>query len=165
MEKSRRDFNKDIEIDPDNLEDENLTHPSKCMYYGELLADAMYNRDLAKAKLKLTESELNDELQRTWEQYYEKFPTESIRDGWVIRQKRYKIDLDILLKKEHDVNLLKSVKDSFDARGYSLGGHISIMLSGLNSSPKLKRTEDKKEQIKRAKLSKNPLRRLTKNRE
>lgn len=151
----------DVNINPNNILDENLTHASKCQYYGDMLADAIYVRDTKKSNLKLVEAELYDQLLREWEQYYEKLPSEPTRNGWVIRQEKYKIALDEYHKAEHNVNLLKSADKAFDARGYSLGQITSILVTGFSSAPKIsnkiKQTQ-RKEEIKKTVLKlKRPL--------
>lgn len=134
---STREFGIEVNIDPNDILNENLTHASRCQYYGDRLAEAILERDTAKSFLKVVEAELNDKIMRSWQSEFEKFPTESMRDGWVTMQPKHKIAVDKLNKAEYHVNLLKSADKAFDARGYSLGNVTSILVSGFDSVPKV----------------------------
>jgi hypothetical protein len=143
MNKENRDFHIDVDIDVYDILGENLTHASKCQYYGDRLADAILERDTAKSNLKLVEAELGDTLLRNWQQYYESKPSESVKSGWIIQQSKYKIALDKYNKSEHYVNILKSADKAFEARGYSLGHITSSLISGFSSVPKIGKIQKK----------------------
>lgn len=47
----KRDYQKDVAIDPDNLDKEWRDHPALMLYYGEAKAQAQYELDIAKENL------------------------------------------------------------------------------------------------------------------
>lgn len=150
---SEKNYNIDIDIDVNDILGESLTHASKCQYYGDRLADAIFERDQLKSNLKLVEAELGDKLMREWGNYYESKPSEALRYGWVIQQDSYKIALDKYHVSEHNVNLLKSADKAFDARGYSLGNITTVLVSGFSSAPKINKTIRRNEELKKAKIT------------
>jgi hypothetical protein len=157
-----REYGAEVSINPNDILQENLTHASKCQYYGDRLADAILERDVLKSNLKVVEAELCDLLLRTWNEYYEAKPSEAIRNGWIIQQNKYKIALDEYQKSEHNVNLLKSADKAFDARGYSLGHVTEILVTGFSAAPKINKNVAQQnlrmEEIKKTKLQlKRPL--------
>lgn len=134
-----KDYKKDIEIDPFDIVEANLTQPSVYVEYTDLYADAIDARDRAKSHLDLVFAELEDIILRDWEKYYEKFPAEQIRSNWIIRQDRYKKALDSYQKASHDANRLQGARSAFEHRKKSIENHVNFCIYGLNAEPKFNR--------------------------
>lgn len=145
---SDRDYNKDIQIDENDLENEWIEHPSIVLYYNEAFSDAQYNRDKLKIKLDQTSAKLDSAVRKDWAKYgFESKPTETALRNYILLHPDYRKDELEHLKSVREVTLLTGVRSSFEHRKKALENIVSLRISGFHSEPrnKEKKIHDNKE--------------------
>jgi len=136
--KSDRDFKRDIHIDENNLETEWLEQASLFVYYAELHAEALYQRDMAKSKLDLLFAKLYSERRKNWERYFDSKPTESALKEHILSDPKYQKAERHLISSAKDANLMLSVKTAFEHRKKALENLVTLKVSGFYAEPKNK---------------------------
>ena len=135
-----RSYKKDLEINTEDLENEWVTQPSNYMYYAEALADAIYERDQIKTEVEFVESQLDNDIVKTWEQHYTKFPSEQMRRNKIVLSEKYQKVIAKLDKANHNVNLLTGARNAFEHKKNALGNLVTMNVSGFHSEPKINKT-------------------------
>lgn len=135
---TERDYSEDIQIDENDLENEWLLQPSHYLHYAEAHAEALYNRDLKKSALEYTYSVLYDDAKTNWKDHFGKQPTEPATKEWIVRHPKYKAAEKEFIKTTRKVNVMLSVKNSFEHRKKALENVVSLMITGFHSEPKNK---------------------------
>lgn len=141
MSHSERNYKDDIEIDPDDLENEWLEQPSLFLHYSEAYAEAAYERDKRKSMMDYKYSKLYAEVKENWSKYFKSKPTEPACKEWVVRQKEFrKAEIDFI-KATKNANILLNVKTAFDHRKLALSNLTSLRIGGFYSEPRNKRRD------------------------
>ena len=134
-----RDYNKDIEIDENDLEAVWLEHPAIVMYYNKALADAQYNKDKLKIKLDQESAKLDADVRKNWKELnFDSKPTENAIRSWIILHPTYRKAELRHLKAIHEVNNLTGVRSSFEHRKKALENIVSLRITGFHSEPRNK---------------------------
>jgi len=144
------DYDKDIEIDENDLEGEWVEHSTKVLHYQSAYADALHNRDLKKVTLDQDYAKLDSEIRKDWQKHFDSKPTEVAIKNYIILHPTYVKTERELMDLSHQVNLLLGVKNSFEHRKSALQSIVSLKISGFHSEPRnLQRdAENKRQQYK-----------------
>ena len=141
MERLKTDLSKylqDLEINTNDLGEDITSQPSKVMEYGELYAEAVYQRDKVKERLEILESEIENWISLNWEMKWAKFPSESLRRSYIVSQEKHQKAVDELAKSNYNVNLLAASKSAFEHRKKALEMYVSLLIGGFHSEVKIK---------------------------
>lgn len=143
------DYAKDIEIDENDLVGEWLDHGNRVYHYNKLSANANDERDRAKEKLTVIESELLLKVKSDPEKFIQNIAVNKISEAtysaWIKTQPEYKEALEDYLKKKHNSGILGGAVNVFDShRKYALSNLVNMLLAGFFSVPRVK-NEFKKE--------------------
>lgn len=141
----KRDYHKDLKIDPDNLETEWIEQASLYMYYSEAHAEAILEKDTLKQEIDIIYAELDAHYRAIWSDADGRM-TETGLKSKVLQDSAYISRQKALNKAILDVNILLSAKTAFDHRKKALENIVSMKIAGFWSEPKLKKNI--KEEIK-----------------
>ena len=134
-----RDYNKDIEIDENDLEGEWLVHPAIVMYYNKAFADAQYNRDKLKIKLDQESAKLDSDVRKNWKDLnFDSKPTENAIRSYILLHPNYRKAEIKHLKAIREVVMLTGVRNSFEHRKKALENIVSLRITGFHSEPRNK---------------------------
>lgn len=133
-----RDYKKDVEIDPNNLEEEWIIQASLFLYYAESHADALHQRDMSKSKMDLTYAKLYSEIKKDWEKHFDSKPTEPAIKEWIFSNPLYQKAERTLINASKDANIMLAAKTAFDHRKRALENLVSLRISGFHSEPRSK---------------------------
>lgn len=134
-----RNYKADLQINEDDLSAEWLEQPSLYMYYAELHAKALLAKEKASDHIDLVYAQLDSEIRRDWEKWFEKPPTESAIKNWILKQEKHKIALENYHKASYNANVAQAAKTAFDHRRKALENLVSLFISGFHSEPKVKK--------------------------
>lgn len=134
-----RNYKEDVKIDGDDLENEWIEQASLYLYYAEAHADSIQAKEKAKNDVDVAYAQLDSLIRKDWEKHFEKHPSESAIQSWIIQQEKHKKVLDIFYKKSHTVNLMQAAKTAFDHRRKALENLVSLLITGFHSEPKVPR--------------------------
>ena len=134
-----RDYKKDIRINEHDLMTEWMEQPSLYLYYSDMFAAAVYERDRLKLKLEYMISKIDSEIRANCKKFgFESRPTETAIKNAILTDPRCKkADLKHL-KAARQTNLLLGVKISFEHRKKALENAVSLQITGYHSEPRNK---------------------------
>ena len=118
-------YEKDIEIDGQSLDQEWLRQPSLFMRYSRELADAKERMSRASEKLDITKADAGNAAREKFAAENIKATVDMVRDA-AQKDKNVKADTDALIKAEHEVNILTSAVRAFDHRKAALEGLVTL---------------------------------------
>jgi hypothetical protein len=137
MPTRNRDYHKDIQINPNDLETAWIEHSSLYLYYAEAHAEATDTRDRNKQNLELIQAQLDQKFRKKWDIL---FPDTKMTEGSIkaviLQDILYKKALDLYNKASHNVNLMSVAKTAFEHRKKAIEGLVTMKVSGFYSAPK-----------------------------
>jgi len=136
-----RDFNEDIKINENDLENEWLTQASHFLYYAEQHANALHIRDLRKAQCDYVYAKMYSDIKKNWDKFFDSKPTEPAIKEHIASSKRYKQAERKYIDASKDSNLLLGVKTAFDHRKLALSNLTSLKIGGFYSEPRNKQRD------------------------
>lgn len=128
------DYEKDLEIDPENLDVEWVEQPSLYMMYAKAFSDACKTRDFAKERRDIYKAKFADSLRKTQDKI-----SEARIESEVSKDKEY---LDLQKKRlnaEYEVSLLQGALYALDHKKRALEKLVDLSNREYFSSPKLGR--------------------------
>jgi hypothetical protein len=138
---NERDYKKDIEIDPNNLEQEWIEQPSLFLHYSDAYAEASFQRDKKKAFLDYTYSKLYAQIKSDWSEHFDSKPTEPACKEWIVRHEDYRKAEKSFILAQKNANILLNVKTAFDQRKHALSNLTSLKIGGFYSEPRNKKRD------------------------
>jgi len=134
-----RDYRRDIDVDPENLEEEWVMHPSIYLYYSELLAQALFDKDEAKLKLEWIDANIDLDIRKNYTKYdFESKPSEGGIRSTIIKNKKHREAENIYNLSCKKVNSLTGVKTAFEHKKHALSNLVSLRITGFHSEPRNK---------------------------
>lgn len=131
----RADF---LDIDPLNLVEELRVQPRLRLEWGEKLADARKDYELAKRRKDVVVAELDREVRSSPESFGLSKVTEGAVEKTVILQKRYQKADDDLIEARHYMDLVQAKLAAVDDRKKSLEGTVSLQIAGYYAEPRIR---------------------------
>lgn len=132
-----RDFQSDVSIDKDNLEEEWILHSSLYLYYSTQYAKATFQKDQAKSELEWITAELDLEIRSNPRKYgFPSKPTEGGIKNTIIVNKKYQEASEKFNKKTRLFNVLTGVKTALEHRKHALGNLVALKIGGFYSEPR-----------------------------
>lgn len=164
-------YQKELEIDLERLE-ENLTdQPKLVMKYGERWAEKTAKRDRAKENLSVIEAELDGYARANWVDISDTKMTEKSILGYVLNEDKRKSAMEELIKLTEETNILSVAKVAFEHRKKSMEGLVSLFIANYYADPKIAKRDidevkaSKRKDFQQEELNKNPrLKKLKKRR-
>lgn len=130
-------YQKELEIDLERLE-ENLTdQPQLVMKYGELWAEKTAERDRAKENLSVIEAELDGYARANWVDISDTKMTEKSILGYVLNEDKRKSAMEELISLTEETNILSVAKVAFEHRKKALEGLVSLFIANYYADPKI----------------------------
>lgn len=105
---SELDYNADLKVDIDNLDEEWLRHPRLCMDYVKAAAEARKVARKAEQKVKVIRSQLVKEAKKILEK-----PTDKIIEAYYRDDKRHKSAKDEWIEAEYQAAILEGAEKTF----------------------------------------------------
>ena len=135
-------YEKDISIDPRNMEQENAQHPATHFEYGRKHADALRERRLAE----LEEQEIFAEVMlqaRDALAGQKPAPTETSIRNITEQDPAYKASRRRSIDVAHEVNVLAAAIESLNAKTKSLGNITTMQVTHWQSEPRIEGARQK----------------------
>ncbi|MHA1574909.1 MAG: hypothetical protein ACTSXL_02045 [Alphaproteobacteria bacterium] len=137
MKNAIRNYDEDIKINENNIEEMWLEQPSLNMYYNDLYAASIFVRDRCKIQTEYIYAQLDTKIRQDWKSFgFESKPTETAIKNKILMQDEYKKIIYKTLKASKDANLMAGVKTSFEHRKHALSNIVSLRISGFHSEPR-----------------------------
>lgn len=136
-----REYKKDIRINENNLEDEWINQPSLFLYYAEAHAEAIHERDLAKAKTEYVYAIMYSDIKTNWEKSFDNKPTEPAIKESILKHPKYKKSERAFIDASKNMNLMLAAKTAFDHRKMALSNLTSLKIGGFYSEPRNKKQD------------------------
>jgi hypothetical protein len=134
------DFEADLHIDKNNLDEEIVAQPNMMMKYSVFHAQAQLDRDRAKQNLDQTKARLNHSIREAAKEAGEKFGaggvTDSVVDARIRQHPDYIEARDRYDKAEYKVNVLFGGVMAMNARRPLLEELVRLYLNGYWSTPR-----------------------------
>ena len=164
-------YQKELEIDLERLE-ENLTdQPQFVMKYGELWAGKTAERDRAKENLSVIEAELDGYARENWADISNTKMTEKSILGYVLNEDKRKSAMEKLISLTEETNILFVAKSAVEHRKKSMEGLVSLFIAEYWADPKIAKKDidevkaSGRKEVHQEELNKNPrLKKLKKRR-
>jgi hypothetical protein len=141
-----RDFETDVRIDRFALDIECEQHPSKYLYWSQILANKKHELDKAKGKLHLIESEANLR--------YRKEPKDDIKVTESTINAMLDTDPGVIKVKEeiakigHEFSIISSVVNALEHKRSELNNLVQLQLAGYYSGIKTSSTDNIADEVK-----------------
>lgn len=132
------DYNEAIKIHENDLENDWLEQASFYLYFAEAHANALHERDLAKARCDYTYAVMYSEIKKDWKKCFDSKPTEPAIKEYIAKQKKYKVAERKYFDASKDANVLLGVKTAFEHRKLALSNLTSLKIGGFYSEPRNK---------------------------
>lgn len=126
-------YQKEIQIDEYNLDQEWKRQPALVVKYGEALADAKREADMAKEQLDLTIAEVDTDIRANLGEG--KKPTESALANMVTMHADVQSDKQAHIEAKHRVALLSAACSAFDNRRAALENLVKLHGMGYFAEP------------------------------
>lgn len=132
------DYEKEVRIDPFDLDVECLDQGRKVLGMAQLYADAVASRDHAKLSVEVTYANLSAKVRRNPSAFgLEGRPSDKTVENTVLIQKQYIQARQRLIRLNRDCELLKPGVETFKDRSIQIGRLIQLHLSGYFGKVKL----------------------------
>ncbi len=131
------DYQNDLLIDKNRLDEEWIQQPSKMMRYSVELAQAIYNRNRSKENLDVIEASLDAEARREPAPAGLGKATETAIKNWIKLQDTYREALEAYHDTDLEVNLIQGAVNDINANRNALPDLVKLYLSGYWSEPRL----------------------------
>jgi hypothetical protein len=142
--RENRDYKEDIEINEADLENEWIMQPTLYLHYADAHADALHERDMAKAKLEYTYAKMYSDIKKNWEKYFDSKPTEPAIKEHILSSSDFKKVEAKYIKACYNANALLAAKTAFDQRKVALQNLVQLRVSGIYAEPKAPKTKKDK---------------------
>ena len=130
-------YEKDLHIDKDSLEECLVEQPELYAKWSIIWADATQERDHAKENLNIVKAELDMKIRKSWDILgYDKKPTDMAITTWICAHDKYRKANFELIQKTHAVNVLEAAKWSFQHRKDALDNLVKLYLNNYYSDSK-----------------------------
>ena len=130
------DFEKDLTINKNSLDQELIEQAHKMLWYSSAHAQAMYDRDRAKQGVDITKAGLDATIRAELNASGTKF-TEAVVDGKIRQHPNFIDAQDKYQKAELEVNLLMGVVMAMNARRSMLENLVKLYLNGYWAEPRV----------------------------
>jgi len=141
MAKEMRNYKADVQINPNDLEQEWLEQPNLFLHYAEAHVEAMHHKDIVKAKLEYIYSTMYLEVKSKWNTHFDQKPTEAAIKELINSDKKYSTANRKYIDACKEVNLFQNIKTAFDHRKRALENLVSLRITGFHSEPRNKYTK------------------------
>ena len=130
-------YEKDLHIDPDALEDCLVEQAELYGKWSNAWAMAMKERDHAKEKLNLVKADLDMRIRKNWDILgFDKKPTDMAITTWICAHEDYTKANFLLIQSTYAVNVLEAAKWAFQHRKDALDNLVKLFLSNYYSDTK-----------------------------
>jgi len=144
-------YKSEIQIDPNNLEEEWINQPSLYLKYSEEYANAVANKDRAKSNLEVVYARIDAKVRIDWDEYgFDSKPTEPAIKQFIAKNAEYRKAVKRHVMAVKESNLMAGVKHSFDHRRKALENLVQLHISGFHSEPKIRRPQEKRRSVKKS---------------
>ena len=131
------DYEKDLYIDKDSLEDCLVKQPELYGKWSTIWATAIEERDRAKDNLNVEKARLDMKVRKSWDILgFDKKPTDMAITTWICANNDYRKANFNLIEKTHAVNVLESAKWAFQHRKDSLDNLVKLYLNNYYADSK-----------------------------
>jgi len=124
-----------IEIDENDLATEWQNQASAVLHYNTLLAGAVHDYDIARARLGVVVAELDRDIRDAPEDYGLPKATDAIMSNAIAGQPEHQIALKKVNEAKHRVGVLRAACDALEHRKRSLQGMTDLWLRQWYSDP------------------------------
>jgi len=131
------DYQNDLLINKNKLDEEWIQQPSKMMRYSVELAQAIFNRNRAKENLDVIEASLDSEARKEPTPAGLGKATETAIKNWIKLQDTYREALEAYHDTDLEVNLIQGAVYALQASKSALENLVKLFLSGYWSEPRL----------------------------
>ena len=128
------DYNKDLEVNFDRLDENWRDHSRNYMEWSEKWVNAVAEYDRAKEGLEVVKAEVDMEVRN---KDHTKKPTEAAITSMVTTHKNYRAASELLIEANKKANLLKSAKSAFEHHKKALEGLTQLWVNGYWSEPRI----------------------------
>lgn len=118
-----RNYQRDVTINPGELDKEWRDHPALMIYYGEAKANAQHKLDLAKENLDLLTAEADREIR---EGFDSKKPTEAAISNMIMTRSEIVKARSAVLEARHEFALLSAAVEAFQHRKSALENLVRL---------------------------------------
>ena len=130
-------YEKDLHIDKDALEDCLIDQPSLYGKWSNAWARAVRERDQAKETLNIVKADLDMKIRKNWDILgFDKKPTDMAIITWICAQEDYRGANLVLIEAAYAVNVLETAKWAFQHRKDALDNLVKLFLSNYYSDSK-----------------------------
>jgi hypothetical protein len=144
-------YKSEIQIDPDNLEEEWINQPSLYLKYSEEYANAVANKDRAKSNLEVVYAKIDARVRVDWDECgFDSKPTEPAIKQYISKNAEYRKAVKKHVMAIREANLMAGVKHSFDHRRKALENLVQLHISGFHSEPRIKKVREKRKARKKS---------------
>ena len=147
------DYQKDLEINKDALDEECLNQPSLFLHYAYMANKAEVDREKVKRKRDVVYAIVDKEIRDAFEQSGEKFTEAKIKSLVVTHERIAEVEGEYLDALE-DAKILASTRDAFEQRKKSIELLCSLYGLGYFSQPRSKSITDIKSDAVNKKINK-----------
>lgn len=130
------DYEQDLGIDPNELDEEVLKQPIFYFQYAEELANAQKARDKAKERLDVTRAEIDTDIRTNSDKYDIAKITEAVVTNTILLQDDYQQMIEDLSDKNYEVNILQAAVRAFDHRKKALENLVQLHIASYFAGPK-----------------------------
>lgn len=144
-------YRTEIQIDPNNLEDEWINQPSLYLKYSEAYANAVANKDRAKSNLEVVYANIDAKVRVDWDEFgFDSKPTEPAIKQFILKNAKYRNAIKSHVMAVKEANLMAGVKHSFDHRRKALENLVQLTISGFHSEPRIRKPQEKRRAAKKS---------------
>lgn len=135
----KESYEKDLEINPNNLQEEWEKQAPLYMYYAKEAAKLERERDLTKEAMEVVKAELDAQIRNTPSDFT-KLPklTETIVSNLITERKEYREAFSKYIDSKYAHTILSSAVKAFEHKKKALENLVMMNLSGLYAEPKEK---------------------------
>lgn len=137
------DYNKDLEIDKDSLDEEWIKQPHIYMQYAKAAAETAMERDIAKEALDVTRAEVDMDIRQNPEKYNAPEDkhgvakvTEAFVSSCIILSNEHKSCLKEYNKKKLEADLIAAGLRAMEHRKKALEGLVQLYIGEYFSTPR-----------------------------
>ena len=135
-------YEKDLNIDKDSLEDCLVEQPELYAKWSTIWADAQRERDQAKDNLNVEKARLDMKIRKNWDILgFDKKPTDMAITTWICAHDDFRKVNFALINATHAVNVLEAAKWAFQHRKDALDNLVKLYLNNYYADSKAVGTE------------------------
>lgn len=135
--KDELNYEEDLQIDKDSLEECLIEQPELYGKWSKVWAQAVKERDQSKEQLNVTKADLDKQIRKSWDILgFDKKPTDLAITTWICAQQEYRDANFRLIEATYSVNVLEGAKWAFQHRKDALDNLVKLFLSNYYSESK-----------------------------